>query len=211
MPPATHMSDEIFIVDDDQAICDLLSTMLQCEGYRVSSFTSGKAFIDAARLRTPACVVLDVYLPDRTGLEIIKEINGKKYPAPIVVMSGKASIPMAVEAVKNGAYDIVEKPFDPEDFVAHVRKIIEAHQRQAPNGKGAGPLDIDFPGAERLTPREREVLAEIIAASSNKEAGRNLGLSPRTVEVHRAHIMMKLGAKNTADLVRLVLTNQYAG
>src|SRR5439155_533826 len=116
------------------------------------------------------------------------------YPAPIIVMSGKASIAMAVEAVKNGAFDIIEKPFSLESIVARVRDAAEAWARR--RSSGIESLPMEFPGCQPLTQREAEVLAEIAAASSNKEAGRRLGISPRTVEVHRARIMMKLGAKN---------------
>jgi FixJ family two-component response regulator len=212
MPQATIDSDEIFLVDDDATLCDLLSTVLQDVGYRVTSFTNGPSFVDVARLRTPACVVLDVYMPERSGLELVNDLNGKKYPAPIIVMSGKATVPLAVEAVSNGAFDIIEKPFKPEAFVERVRGVIDKWRKRPSNGNGNGSnsLSMDFPGAQRLTAREREVLAEIASASSNKEAGRHLGLSPRTIEVHRAHIMMKLGAKNTADLVRFVLSKQHA-
>jgi FixJ family two-component response regulator len=210
MAQAALGSDEIFLVDDDATLCDLLSTTLQEVGYRVTSFTNGASFVDMARLRTPACVVLDVYMPERSGLELVNDINGKKYPAPILVMSGKATVPLAVEAVNNGAFDIIEKPFEPKVFVDRVRSVIDKWRKRPSNGHGSDTLIMDFPGAQRLTAREREVLAEIAGASSNKEAGRNLGLSPRTIEVHRAHIMMKLGAKNTADLVRFVMSRQHS-
>jgi FixJ family two-component response regulator len=208
MSLAALESDEIFLVDDDATLCDLLSVKLRSAGYRTTSFTNGQAFVEMARRRTPACVVLDVYMPERSGIELVNDINGKKYPAPIIVMSGKATVPMAVEAVNKGAFDIIEKPFEPDAFVESVRDVIERWRRRPANGNAAETLNMDFPGAQRLTAREREVLAEITAASSNKEAGRHLGLSPRTIEVHRAHIMMKLGAKNTADLVRFVLSKQ---
>src|SRR5690606_4812037 len=149
-----------------------------------------------------------VFMPERSGLELVNDLNGKKYPAPILVMSGKATVPLAVEAVNSGAFDIIEKPFKPEAFVDRVRTTIDKWRKRPANGNGGDTLSMDFPGAQRLTAREREVLAEIASASSNKEAGRHLGLSPRTIEVHRAHIMMKLGAKNTADLVRFVLSKQ---
>ena len=208
MSMAALESDEIFLVDDDARLCDLLSMKLRSAGYRTTSFTNGQAFVEMARRRTPACVVVDVYMPERSGIELVNDINGRKYPAPIIVMSGKATVPMAVEAVNKGAFDIIEKPFEPDAFVESVRNVIERWRRRPANGNAAETLSMDFPGAQRLTAREREVLAEITAASSNKEAGRHLGLSPRTIEVHRAHIMMKLGAKNTADLVRFVLSKQ---
>jgi FixJ family two-component response regulator len=208
MSLAALESDENFLVDDEATLCDLLSLKLRDAGFRTTSFTNGQAFVEMARRRTPACVILDVFMPERSGIELVNDINGKKYPAPIIVMSGKATVPLAVEAVNNDAFDIIEKPFEPDTFVESVRNVIQRWRRRSAKGNGADTLSMDFPGAQRLTAREREVLAEITAASSNKEAGRHLGLSPRTIEVHRAHIMMKLGAKNTADLVRFVLSKQ---
>lgn len=204
------MSDEIFILDDDPSLGDLLSFVLRSEGFRVSCFRDDRAFTAVARQRTPACIVLDVYMPRRSGLDVLKDLDAPAYGAPIIVMSGSATISLAVEAAKCGAFDVVEKPFEPRNFPARVRETIDAWMRREEKA-GARPLPSrDFPGACRLTQREWTVLAEIVAASSNKEAAAHLGLSPRTVEVHRAHIMMKLGAKNTADLMRLVMAQKTA-
>jgi two-component system, LuxR family, response regulator FixJ len=203
-------SDEIFLVDHDATLCNVLSTKLRAKNYRPTSFTNGQAFVEIARRRTPACVVLDAHMPERSGIELIDDINGKKYPAPIIVTSVKWAVPLVVEAVKKGAFDVFEKPFELDDFVEGIRNVIERWRQRLVNGDAAEPLSMDFPGAQRLTAREREVLAEITAASSNKEAGHHLGLSHRTIGAHRAHIMMKLGVKNTADLVRLVLSKQHS-
>jgi two-component system, LuxR family, response regulator FixJ len=203
-------SDEIFLADDDANLCDLLSLKLGDAGFRTTTFTKVAAFLDAARRRTPACVILDVFMPERSGIDLVNDISGRKYPAPIIVMTARATVPMAVEAVKYGAFDMIEKPFHPDDFVERIRGAIDRWRKSAKENLSSAPLSMDFPGAQRLTSREKDVLAEITAASSNKEAGRHLGLSPRTIEVHRAHIMMKLGVKNTADLVRFVLSKRNA-
>ena len=200
--------DEIFIVDDDPLVSDLLYMTFRDEGYRVTSFGDGESFSAVARLRVPVCIILDVFMPGQSGLDILKNINAHAYPAPIIVMSGKASIPIAVEAVKNGAFDIIEKPFSPYAIVARVREVTDAWTRRRAIGHNSEALSMEFPGCEALTQREVEVLAEITAAASNKEAGLHLGISSRTIEVHRAHIMTKLGAKNTADLVRIALTKR---
>jgi two-component system, LuxR family, response regulator FixJ len=113
---------------------------------------------------------------------------------------------MAVDAIKNGALDFIEKPFNAETVVSRVREAIEARERRKAAGSSSGALALPFPGRDTLTPREREVLAQIAGGASNKEAGRHLGISPRTIEVHRARIMEKLGAKNAADLVRIVMS-----
>jgi FixJ family two-component response regulator len=180
--------------------------VLTLEGYHVTGFADGHAFLAAARNRLPSCIILDVHMPGRSGLDILKELNAKNYPVPIFIISGQGDIPMAVEAIKNGALDFIEKPFDAETVVNRVRDAIDAAARRQ---SGAGPVDTlqHFPGAELLTAREREVLNLIAGGASNKEAGRQLGISPRTIEVHRARIMEKLGAKNAADLVRIVLSD----
>jgi FixJ family two-component response regulator len=197
---------EIFIVDDDPAIRDALSVVLTLEGYHVTGFSEGNGFLAAARARTPVCILLDVNMPGRSGLDILKELNGEQYGAPIFIISGQGDIPMAVDAIKNGALDFIEKPFDADTVVGRVRDAVEAWARRAAGEGQSDILSMQFPGHQQLTPREREVLAQIAGGSSNKEAGRRLGISPRTIEVHRARIMEKLGAKNAADLVRIVLS-----
>lgn len=205
MAQTASPAGEIHIVDDDPSVRDALSVVLTLEGYHVTGFADGHSFLAAARNRLPACIILDVHMPGRSGLDILKELNAKHYPVPIFIISGQGDIPMAVEAIKHGALDFIEKPFDAETVVTRVRDAIAAAARRS---AGAGPADAlaQFPGSELLTAREREVLNLIAAGASNKEAGRQLGISPRTIEVHRARIMEKLGAKNAADLVRIVLS-----
>jgi two-component system, LuxR family, response regulator FixJ len=197
---------EIYIVDDDPSVLDALSVVFNLEGYQVSGYAEGASFLAAARAHTPACVILDVHMPGRSGLDILKELNAQQYGAPIFIISGQGDIPMAVEAIKNGALDFIEKPFDANTVVTRVREAIEAWERRKASGNSGGVASIPFPGRDMLTPREREVLSEIASGASNKEAGRHLGISPRTIEVHRARIMEKLGAKNAADLVRIVMS-----
>jgi FixJ family two-component response regulator len=210
MPHTASPIAELFIVDDDQAVRDALSVVFTLEGYHVSSFAEGNSFLAAARARTPSCIILDVHMPGRSGLDILRELNAQHYSAPIFIISGQGDIPMAVDAIKHGAFDFIEKPFDAESVIARVREAIEACRRRA-EGTAEGMVLADFPGHELLTPREREVLGQIAGGASNKEAGRTLGISPRTIEVHRARIMEKLGAKNAADLVRIVLSEGRGG
>jgi two-component system, LuxR family, response regulator FixJ len=196
----------IYVVDDDASIRDALETLLSIEGYTVRSFGNGHGFVDAARTMTPAAVFLDVHMPGRSGLDILREMNANHYPAPIFIISGQGDIPMAVEAIKNGALDFIEKPFDPKKILERLREAIAAAQKAAHSPRPK--VQSEFAGAEHLTPREAEVLHLIAEGASNKEAGRSLGISPRTIEVHRARIMEKLGAKNAADLVRIVLSRK---
>ena len=199
--PATR---EVFIVDDDPLVLNALSAVLSREGYQVSGFGEGASFLAAARARTPTCIILDVQMPGQSGLDILKELNAQQYPAPIFIISGVGDIPMAVEAIKSGALDFIEKPFDATTVITRVREAIEAWTRRAQRG-GTDVLSKAFPGHDLLTARERDVLNQIAAGLSNKQAGRELGISPRTIEVHRARVMEKLGARNTADLMRIVL------
>ncbi len=193
---------EIFIVDDDPSVCAALSIVLSGEGHRVTSFVEGESFLTAARAHTPGCVLLDMQLPGCSGLDVLRQLNAEHYPAPILVISGHGDIPTAIDAIRNGALDFIEKPFEAAAVAARVREAIRAWQSAKADD---GLLARDFPGHERLTAREREVLERIAQGASNKEAGRQLGISPRTVEVHRARIMEKLGARNAAGLMRIVL------
>jgi Response regulator len=192
--------DTVYIVDDDPAVRDALSVVLELEGFQTEAFEGADPFLEAVKSDKPSCVLLDVHMPGRSGLEVLKAIDVANFPAPVFVISGQADIPMAVSAIKLGAFDFIEKPFDADVVVTRIREALSAR-----DSFGAAPVG-SFPGSDTLTPRERDVLQEITAGASNKEAGRTLGISPRTIEVHRARIMEKLGAKNAADLVRIVLT-----
>ncbi|NLH81666.1 MAG: response regulator transcription factor [Phyllobacteriaceae bacterium] len=207
----TQKTDEtIYVVDDEPAVRDALAVVFEMEGFAVTGFESGDAFLEAAKNRPPACVFLDVHMPGRSGLDILKALNADHYPAPIFIISGQGDIPMAVTAIKYGAFDFIEKPFDAGQIVDRVREALAAQARRAEGGDGHGAgVAAEFPGRDLLTPRELEVLGQITAGASNKEAGRHLGISPRTIEVHRARIMEKLGARNAADLVRIVLTGEH--
>jgi FixJ family two-component response regulator len=199
---------DIYVVDDDPSVRDALSLVLTLEGFHVSGFAEGNAFLAAVRRHLPACIILDVHMPGRSGLDILKELHNANCAVPLFVISGQGDIPMAVDAIKNGALDFIEKPFNAETLVARVREAIAATTRlkaQPPSNSG---LAARFPGRDLLTPREHQVLELIANGASNKEAGRHLGISPRTIEVHRARIMEKLGAKNTVDLVHIVLTDR---
>lgn len=196
----TSDAKAIYIVDDDPAVRDALSVVFSLEGFVVETFSDGDTFVQSASKTQPACVVLDVHMPGRSGIDILKSLNAENYPAPIFIISGQGDIPMAVEAIRNGAFDFIEKPFTADKVVERINQGIEAVRRTS-----SSEVPMNFSGAELLTRRESEVLKEITDGSSNKEVGRKLGISPRTVEVHRARIMEKLGARNAADLVRIVL------
>ena len=193
----------VFIVDDDKSVGDALTLLLRIEGFKTQNFGDGGSFLEAIGLAKPACVILDLQLPGCPGLAVLKELSDAKFAAPIIVISGQSDIATAVTAMKNGALDFMEKPFSAAVMLDRVRDAVTAY-RKSTNGYIHGLAD--FPGRHLLTSREREVLGQVAHGASNKEAGRRLGISPRTVEVHRARIMDKLGAKNAADLMRIVLS-----
>lgn len=197
----------LFVVDDDPLVRGILSTVFEAHGFEVVCFADGAALLAETRARTPACIILDVHIPGDSGLDILKQLNAQDYPAPIFIMSGQGDIAMAVQAIKNGALDFIEKPFRGSAIVARVQEAIDAYARR-PQENESNAADFHFPGIEPLSRRERDVLVLLVRGASNKEAGRELGISPRTIEDHRARIMAKLGAKNAADLIRIVLNKE---
>ena len=199
-------SSDLFIVDDDAMMRDALSVVFTLAGYRVTGFVDGETFLAVASDRAPAAVLLDLHLPAKSGLVVLRELDARSYPAPIFIVTGDSDVSSAVEAVKSGAFDYLVKPLDARAIVARVRSAITAFARRDGSAVGKIGLPADFPGQSLLTPREREVLSQIAEGASNKEVGRRLGISPRTVEVHRARLMEKIGARNAADLVRIVLS-----
>jgi FixJ family two-component response regulator len=201
---------EIFVVDDDPAIRETLSLVLSAAGYQVICFADGAALLAVARSRTPCCMLIDVHIPGKSGLDILKELHGEDYPAPIFMISGQGDIAMAVSAIKNGALDFIEKPFRGSEIVGRLDEAIGAYARRRADNSASNVASLHFPGREPLTRREREVLEQFVSGASNKEAGRQLAISPRTIEDHRANIMKKLGARNAADLIRIVMTTARA-
>src|SRR5580704_3170247 len=196
---------EVFVVDDDPTARESLAALLGDAGFRVTLFADGTSVVGEARARPPACIILDLHMPGGSGLDILAKLDARHYAAPILVVSGRSDIPCVVEAIKRGAFDFIEKHRVNEDLVPRVREAVDAVAHRPPDYGAWDPARPAFAGAATLTPREHEVLAQIVGCASNKEAATKLGISRRTVEIHRAHIMQKLGAKNSVDLMRIVL------
>lgn len=199
-------SSEIYIVEDDLEVCDSLCAALARAGYFTTCFTDGSSFLRAAYLGSPACVVLNISMSDPLGLDILEELDASNYSAPILIVSSRSDIPTVVSAIRHGAFDFIEKGLDADRIVERVREAMESWAGGRGNGSTFQFPMLPFPGCALLTRRERDVLRQITAAASNKEAARNLGISPRTVEIHRGHLMRKLGAKNSIDLFRIVMS-----
>src|SRR6201996_6000482 len=163
MVDKTASRGEIFAVDDDPAVRDTLSLVLSTAGYQVICFADGAALLAVARSRTPSCILLDVHIPGKSGLDILKELHGEDYPAPIFMISGHGDIAMAVTAIKNGALDFIEKPFRGSEIVARLNEAIEANSRRQAESSASRIAAMHFPGREPLTRREREVLEQFTA------------------------------------------------
>ena len=203
------MGHDILIVDDERDICTLIAGILEDEGNTARRAHNSTEAMDAVRQRRPALIILDVWLQgsELDGLQILEVIRREDPPVPVVMISGHGTIDTAVSAIKTGAYDFIEKPFADEVLLAAIRTALE-------RGVRTEQADSDHARVRAalasLSPREREVLNGLLAGHPNKTIAYDLGLSPRTVEVHRANVMTKMGASSLSELVRMTLLCQGA-
>ena len=198
--------NEIFIVDDNEEYRELLAAILELEGFQVTVFPEGTSFLREAFSRVPVCVFLDVVMPGPSGLDILKKLNARNYEAPIFLISAKRDSPVVVQAMKNGAQDFIEKPFDPYTAVLRVRDAVEIWGRRAADAMAPAVRSPRFDDGVSLSPAERAVLTHIVAGAANAEIAEALGISKQSVANHRWRITKEIGAKNSADLVRIVLS-----
>ena len=198
------MSNEavVFVVDDDPAIRDSLDILLKSQGHAVRSFESALAFLASDAPSQPGCVLADVRMPQMDGLELQEKLREQGSALPVILMTGHADVPLAVRAMKAGAIDFLEKPFEDCDLVESIRRGLE-HARAA--GEANESLRLTNERLTQLTERERQVLDLLIAGNPNKVIAHELSISPRTVEIHRARVMEKMGARSLAELVRMTL------
>ena len=193
--------DYVFVVDDDADIRDSMRMLLEVAGFKVRSFTSAKHFLADDNPKS-GCLIADIRMPDMSGLELQEEVTRRHIDLPVIIITGHGDVPLAVQAMKSGAIDFLEKPFSEDMILASVQRAMEVGSRargRAAETKAAKDL------LSALTPRERGVLDKLVQGRSNKVVAYELGISPRTVEIHRAHIMNKMEASSLSDLVRLVL------
>ena len=195
----------VHIVDPDPGTCEALSVLFRLEGFQTAFSLDREGFYSSVERKRPDVVVLNLHLDGSDELLTLKKIKAMRTGTPVFVIADYADVGAAVSAMKAGATDIVIKPIDTEKFVRLVRDALRRDVHLGAVQGGRRPIEIR--GFNQLTPREREVLQLITNGQSNKEAGRELGISPRTIEVHRSRVMEKLGARNTADLMRIVLTS----
>jgi two-component system response regulator FixJ len=191
----------IHVVDDDEAMRDSLVVLLEDAGYEARAYASAEELLACSALE-PGCVVSDIRMPGMDGLALLKKLRAQGDGPPLILITGHGDIPLAVAAMKAGAVDFLEKPFEAEALLAAIEGGLR--QRAHPSSQGED-IEAARRRLESLTSREREVLERLVAGESNKEVARTLGVSHRTVEFHRAHILEKTGAKGLPDLVRLWL------
>ena len=190
----------IHVVDDDDAVRASLAAVLEAAGYRTRRFDTGVAFLDAVEAGAGgACVVLDVKMPGLDGLEVQQRLRARSAALPVVIVTGHGDIPMAVQAMREGAADFLEKPVSRDQLLESVARAIA--------GEGVGARERPDIGVrlEALTARERAVLEQLLMGRTNKTAARSLGISARTIEVHRRNVMAKMGAESLSHLVRMTL------
>jgi two-component system, LuxR family, response regulator FixJ len=195
----------VFVVDDDEPVRHALKMLIESAGMKVETFASADEFLAEYDRRRPGCLVLDVRMPGMSGLNLQDKLLSERISIPVIMITGHGDVAMAVGAVKKGAVDFLQKPFDDEVLLQRVRQAmqLDAERREDQARSNAFQARLD-----RLTPREQEVLDLLLAGKGNKEIAFELGLSRKTIDIHRAHVMMKLGVDSLLDVARMGYTPQ---
>ena len=192
----------VYVIDDDEAMRDSLNFLLESSGFGVTLFDNAQTFLDTLPGLAFGCVVSDIRMPGLDGIELLKRMKAHSSPFPILIMTGHGDVPLAVEAMKFGAVDFLEKPFEDDRLTA----MIESAIRQAESAAQSKALVQDIAArVASLSPRERQVMEGLIAGLSNKLIARDYGISPRTIEVYRANVMTKMQAGSLSELMRLAM------
>jgi len=198
----------VFLIDDDQAVRDAVGLLIQASGIVVQTFASALDFLDAGAVRRPGCLVLDVRMPGLSGLDLQRQLQLQGHRIPIIFMTGHGDVPMAIRAMKAGAFDFIEKPFQGHVLLARIREALafdaRERARQAHRAEATARLAL-------LSPREREVLDRVVEGQYNKVIAAELGISLSTVEIHRKRVMEKLRAESLSDLIRLLARSRDGG
>jgi two-component system response regulator FixJ len=198
----------VYVVDDDQAVRDGLKALLTVSGYLVEPFDSAESFLAAIDRGATGCAILDIRMPGMNGLELQRELKRRGMALPVVIVTGHGDVPLAVAALKAGAVDFIEKPFDSDALLSSIE---EALRRGAAALASAFDRDTVATRVAQLTPREREVLDLVVAGHPNKVVADRLGIAVRTVEIHRARVMEKMQARNLSELIRMAILLEQNG
>jgi two-component system, LuxR family, response regulator FixJ len=195
-------SPAVFIVDDDEAVRSSLRLLIKSVGLIPTALGSAREFLEKYDPAQPGCLVLDVRMPEMSGLELQEQLNRQGAVIPVIFITGHGDVPMAVEAMQAGAFDFLQKPFRDQDLIDRIQKALE---KDRANRAVLNERSLIRERLESLTPREREVLEMVSSGKPNKIMAAELGVSQRTVEIHRGRVMEKMGASSLAQLVRMVL------
>ena len=199
MPPE---SGTVHVIDDDEALRESLAFLLRAADIVVTSHASAAAFLEALPAVSLTCIITDVRMPGMSGIDLLRRLKELGLSVPVIVITGHGDVPLAVEAMKFGAIDFLEKPFDDEVLLASVRSALR--QQAGESKRQSERTDIES-RLTALSPRERDVLGGLVAGRANKQIAYDLGISPRTVEIYRANLMDKMRAGSLSDLVRMAL------
>lgn len=191
----------VYVIDDDEGARHSLEFLLDCAGIRVRAFASADAFLAASPPLGGACIVTDVRMPGRSGVELVEELRRRGATVPVIVITGHADVPLAIQAMKAGIADFIEKPFDDEAILGAIRKALAQQQGDA---QAQAERQAMLDRIASLSPREREVMDRLVEGEANKAIAFDLEISARTVEVYRANVMMKMQVKTLSELVRVV-------
>lgn len=200
----TGIDGKIYVVDDDEAVCDSIEALLMSAGLEAETFTSAARFLTQFDPSGAVCILLDVHMPEMDGLTLLETMGDSRRGVPVIMVTGHGDVPLAVRAMQAGAVDFIEKPYEQDRLLQSIR---QAAENAAPV---AATVDVGL-GArfEQLTPREMDVMRQMVIGHPNKVIAYNLGSSPRTVEVHRGRVMQKTGADSLPHLVRLAIKAGY--
>lgn len=198
----------VHIVDDDEAVRQLLAFLLSAAGIPVRLYDSATAFLNVVPEIQAGCLITDVRMPDMTGIELLRRLRTKLIDLPAIVITGHGDIALAVEAMKAGAVDFIEKPFEEEAILGAVRSVAERAGRKGRQSEEGAALTAKLAS---LSEREWQVLEGLVAGNANKTIAYDLGISPRTVEVYRANLMTKMQAKSLSELIRMAMLAQLPG
>lgn len=191
----------VYVIDDDEAARHSLEFLLDCAEIRVRTFGSADDFLSASPALAGACIVTDVRMPGRSGIELVEEMKRRGAGVPVIVITGHADVPLAIQAMHAGVADFIEKPFDDETMLSAIRKALAA---QASDDSARAERQTVLDRISSLSGREREVMDGLARGNANKAIAFDLGISARTVEVYRANVMLKMQARTLSDLVRMV-------